>query len=223
MVILRHQYSRQVALPIIGTHRPLRSAHGFFLLASLLVLANLGCTGPRPIQPSVNASELSDEGFQSYLAEVELVTVDEAFRGILILADGEDTSKNFEERRQKLESRGIVRPAWHLEADNVADTGSVAYMVCQVCRIKGGVDMRTFGRLGLGDRRYALRELIYREMINDSVDYQYMTGAGFFALIRKADELMEKRGLYETKGVDLTDEKDRDAEGNLIVPPTVNK
>ena len=75
------------------------------------------------------------------------------------------------------------------------------------------------GVIGLGDRRYALRELIYREMIDEVVDYDYMTGAALFALMRKADALMEKKGLYESEGVDLSDETDRDAEGNLIVPP----
>jgi hypothetical protein len=218
MVILKHRHVGHVGLPIMGTHRPIWSASFLSLLASLTILASMGCAGPRSVQPSVNVSELGDEGFQAYLAEVDLVTVDEAFRGILILADGEDTSKDFEERRQKLESRGVVRPIWHLQPDNVIDAGSTAYMICQVCQIKGGVDMHLFGSWGLGDRRYALRELVYREMINDSVDYQYMTGAGFYAIIRKADELMEKRGLYETKGVDLTDEKDRDEHGNLIVP-----
>lgn len=201
----------------MGTHRRFL-ASGTSVLA-LVFLAFSGCAGPRTTQPKVNVSELSDEGFQSYLAEVDLVTVDEAFRSILILADGEDTSKTFDERRQKLESRGIVRPQWKLQSDDVVDAGSTAYMICKVCHISGGVDMHLFGSWGLGDRRYALRELIYREMINESVDYQYMTGPAFFALIRKADEVMEKSGLYESKGVDLTDERDRDAQGNLIVPP----
>ena len=79
--------------------------------------------------------------------------------------------------------------------------------------------MHLLGKAGLGDRRYALRELIYREMIDDAVDYQYMTGAGFFALLRTADALMEKKGLYAPTGIDLSDETDRDPQGNLIVPP----
>jgi hypothetical protein len=179
-----------------------------------------GCTGPRQEQPSVNAAELSDEGFQAYIAEVNLITVDEAYRAMLILADGQDGSSGFEERKTKLESRGIAREAWKLQPENVIDSGSVAYMICKICQIKGGVNMHLFGSWGLGDRRYALRELVYREMIDDSVDYQFMTGAVLYGLMREADELMAQKGLYETKGVDLTDEGDRDAEGNLIVPPT---
>lgn len=204
----------------IMVHPPRRRLAAFTLLALSLGGIELGCTGPRKEPPDVKASELSDEGFQAYLAEVNLVTVDEAYRAMLILADGQDESKNFEERKQKLETRGIARAAWNLQPENVADSGSVAFMVCKICKIGGGVNMHLFGSWGLGDRRYALRELVYREMIDESVDYQYMTGAALYGLMRKADELMAKKGLYETKGVDLSDQGDRDAQGNLIVPPS---
>ncbi len=178
-----------------------------------------GCAGPRQSPPAVDPATLSDEGFQAYLAEAPLVTVDEAYRAILILADGEDGSASFDDRRQKLESRGIARAAWNLQPENVVDAGSVAYMVCQVCQIRGGVCMNLFGRPGLGDRRYALRELVYRDMIDDTVDHQYMTGPAMVSLMADADALMEKKGLYETQSVELTDEGDRDASGDLIVPP----
>ena len=190
---------------------------GLFLFG--IVGAASGCAGPRTSVQSVASDKLSDDGFQAYLAELELVTVEEAYRGMLILADGEDTCEDFEQRREKLESRGIAKTAWDLQPENVVDAGSVAYMVCRICEIQGGVNMRLFGSIGLGDRRYALRELVYREMIDQTVDYEYMTGAALFALMRKADALMEKKGLYESEGVDLSDETDRDAEGNLIVPP----
>lgn len=190
------------------------------ILAAPLLLS-VACAGPRPTQPPVNADTLDDDGFQFYLNEVDLVTVDEAYRAILILADGEDTSENFAERAQKLESREIVRAAWELQPDHVIDSGSVAYMVCRICELRGGLNARLLSPTGLGDRRYALRELIYREMIDDSVDYQYMTGTALFALMRKADQLRAKKGLYESKDVDLTDEGDRDAGGQLIVPEAV--
>jgi hypothetical protein len=180
-----------------------------------------GCAGPRREQPAVDSSTLSDAAFSAYLAETPLITVDEAYRAVVILADGEDSYSSFDERRQALESRGIARSAWNLRPENVIDAGSVAAMICNVCQIKGGLNRTLFGRIGLGDRRYALRELIYREMIDDAVDYQYMTGPAMLELIAKADALMEEKGLYETEHIDLSDETDRDADGNLIVPPPV--
>ncbi|HVP11875.1 MAG TPA: hypothetical protein VMV94_11905, partial [Phycisphaerae bacterium] len=76
-----------------------------------------------------------------------------------------------------------------------------------------------FGRAGLGDRRYALRELIYMEMIDDTGDYQYVTGATMVGVLAKADALMQKKGLYQAEEVDLSDETDRDEFGDLKVPP----
>ena len=43
---------------------------------------------PRKTEPSVNAATLSDDAFQAYLATLDVVTVDETFRAMLILADG---------------------------------------------------------------------------------------------------------------------------------------
>ncbi|MFH1419742.1 MAG: hypothetical protein ABII12_15830 [Planctomycetota bacterium] len=188
------------------------------LSIAMLVWVGSGCAGPRHSTPSVDPNELSDEGFQAYLAEIDLVTVDEAYRAMLILADGEDTCESFETRRSALESRGIAKSAWSLVPENVIDAGSVAYMICRICELRGGVSFNLFGRLGLGDRRYALRELEYREMIDDKVDYQYMTGASLVGLMAKADALMEKKGLYETETIELSDETDRDEHGGLIVP-----
>lgn len=197
-----------------NTGKPFRLA----LLGLCCCLAG-ACAGPRQSQPTVDPATLSDDAFQAYLAEVDVVTVDEAYRAMLVLADGEDVCKTFEERKQKLESRGIARPQWKLQPEDVVDAGSVAYMICRVCKIRGGVCHNLFGRPGLGDRRYALRELIYREMLDDTADYQYMTGAAMVGLMAKADAVMEKQGLYEVERIDLSDETDRDEFGNLKVPP----
>jgi len=194
---------------------------GFVRIMLIIVFAaaaSTGCAGPRMSTPPADPNELSDAAFQGYLTEIDLVTTDEAFRAMLILADGVDPSDGFEQRKAALESRGIARTAWGLHPNNVVDAGSVAYMVCRICQIPGAVSMNLLGSVGLGDRRYALRELIYRKMIADTVDYQYMTGAALYALMRKADALMEKKGLYESTGVDLSDETDRDEQGELIVP-----
>jgi len=197
-------------------HTQLRSR--VFVLAYILVFAASGCAGPRQTAPKVDPATLDDDAFQSYLAQAGMVTVDEAYRAMVILADGKDGSKDFEERRKKLESRGIANPLWNLKPQNVIDSGAIAFMICRICKISGGVDMVVLGSWGLGDRRYAMRELIYREMIEDSVDYQYMTGAKLVGLMSKADTIMAKKNLYNNQGIQLTDEKDRDAQGNLIVP-----
>jgi hypothetical protein len=131
------------------------------------------------------------------------VTVDEACRAVLILADGEDTAKTAEKRMAVLEERGIVRPAWKLRPDDCIDKGSVAYMVCRVLRIQGGVNMLVFGSWGPGDRRYALRELVYRQMMADSPAYRYIAGAELASLLREADSYMQERNAYTMESVEL--------------------
>lgn len=207
------------AAPIIGCIRPRLFFLALILSGSALVC---GCAHPRQTEPEVNPNELNDQGFQVYLARAPLITVDEAYRAMLILADGEDTSQGFAERKEKLESRGIARAAWNLQAENVIDAGSLAFMVCRICKISGGVNSTLFGSWGLGDRRYALRELIYRQMVDEMIDYQFVTGADLHGLMRKADAFMMEKGLYESENIDLTDEGDRDEHGELIVPPSPN-
>ena len=188
-------------------------------VALACVLPIVGCLGPRKVAPAKDPTGLSDEAFQAYLAEAPFVTVEEAYRAMLILADGEDTCKTHEERAAKLESRGIARAAWKLEPQNVVDAGSVSYMVVKICQIGGGVNFNLFGSWGLGDRRYAMRELVYRKMLEDSADYQAMAGDRLVGLMARAGDLMEKKGLYDSAKIDLSDETHRDASGELIVPP----
>jgi hypothetical protein len=219
MVILSDTRGISVHRPcIISRTRVVSTGTFHTLLALIWVIGQFGCAAPRAVQPETDPATLSDEGFEAYLAEVPHVTVDEAYRAMLILADGEDGRESFEQREAELQRRGIARAQWNLQRDDIIDTGSVAYMVCRICEIRGGVSSRLFGSWGFGDRRYAVRELVYREMVEEGVDYQFMTGSGLYTLLHKADDLMAEKGLYESAGVDLSDEGDRDAEGNLIVP-----
>ncbi|MCK6484732.1 MAG: hypothetical protein HUU22_15365 [Phycisphaerae bacterium] len=180
---------------------------GWWLPAVILAFV-AGCAAPRKTAPPVDPATLSDDGFLHYLAEVPLVTTDEAYRAMLILADGEDTCKSFEERRDKLVQRQIVNPAWDLQPDHVIDRGSVAAMVCKICRLRGGLNRVLFASWGLGDRRYANRELVYRDLLDPGTDYVPIKGGQLVALMTKADALMEERGIYETVPVELGGEAD---------------
>ncbi len=152
----------------------------------------------------VDASGLDDMSFlHDYLARRPTVTVDEAYRAMLILADGHDPSSSFDERRAALEQRGISRAAWKLEADQPIDKGSVAYMVCQILKVRGGLNRVIFGSWGPGDRRYALRELVYRRMMADSPAYRYIAGPELASLLRSADDYMQKHRLYEMESVEI--------------------
>lgn len=193
----------------------------FLIFGTLLTLVGMtGCSAARPPETAlsgVDPDTLSDSAFQVYLNRVPLVTVGEAYRAMLILADGKDGRDSFAARKQELENRDIVRAAWGLQPDHVIDTASVSYMVCKICEMPGGINQVLFGSWGLGDRRSAMRELMFRGMIDDSIEYEYVTGSALFALMRNADAYMKEKGLYESD-VDLSDETDRNNAGELIVP-----
>ncbi len=162
--------------------------------------ANEGVASSPPVDPA----RLDDADFvHEYLVRRPTVTVDEAYRAMLILADGKDDAKTAEQRRAVLEQRQITRPAWKLDAEQPIDKGSVAYMVCRILRIEGGVNRVIFGSWGPGDRRYALRELVYRRMMADAPAYRYITGAELAALLREADQYMQKKGMYQAESVEL--------------------
>ena len=59
------------------------------------------------------------------------------------------------------------------------------------------------GGMGIGDRRYAVRELVYRRMLSEGADYRYLSGAEMVSLMAKADAYMAERGLYQEESVDI--------------------
>jgi hypothetical protein len=180
--------------------RRLRKAALPVLALALLVG---GCGRPRKTQPSVDPATLDDTAFQAYLADAPVVTVDEACRAMLILADGHDATKDWSQRSQELLRRGWIRSAWGLHPGDMVDRGTVAFMICKVCKVYGGVDQLILGSWGLGDRRYAYRELVYRELMPPGTEFEVVTGGQLVGLMGKADSLMEKKHLYQTEKFDL--------------------
>ena len=150
-------------------------------------------------------NQLDDDTFLASLADQALVTVDQCYRAMVILADGEDAFGSFDERRASLEGRGIARAAWGLKPGGNIDKGSAAFMVCRILQVKGGLNRILFGSWGLGDRRFAYSELVYRNLIRvPGVDYQPITGGELVALLGVADEYMSDTGVYEQEPVELT-------------------
>jgi len=176
------------------------------LIVAGLALLTGGCAATKvPLDPAVD--KMSDMAFLARLPNRPLVAVDEAARAVLIVADGECDAQTADARQEAVIARGIVRPAWKLAPDDALDRGTLAYMIARVCVIDGGINCRTFGEAGIGDRRYALREMVYQKLMTDGPVYGLVTGGEMTAVLTKADAYMEKRGLYEVdKPVELGDQ-----------------
>jgi len=145
-----------------------------------------------------------DVFLHEHLQKQPMVTTAEAYRAMLILADGDDTQDSFEARQQTLEQRGIARRSWGLSRDACIDKGSVAFMVCKILQVRGGVNLALLGELGIGDRRYAVRELAYMDLMPQAASYRYITGGELVDLMLKADRYMAEHNMYEEESVDIS-------------------
>jgi hypothetical protein len=170
-------------------------ARGF--LVAVLALAACGCTQTLRSEQADRGDRVDVDAFlHEHLQQQPMVTVAEACRAMVLLADGEDRFTSFPEREASLVSRGILRPEWKLERDACIDKGSVAYMTCRILKIRGGINYNLLGRLGVGDRRYAVRELVYMELMPSASVHRYMTGGELVDLCLKADRYMASHGHY---------------------------
>jgi hypothetical protein len=174
----------------------------------VILLALGGCSRlSRPEQARLGDQVNQDAFLHDHLQREPVVTVAEACRAMVILADGEDRFESYAAREEYLLSRKILRPEWRLQRDEAIDRGSVAYMVVQILRIQGGVNLNVMGRLaGLGDRRYAVRELVYHEIMEDLPPYRFISGAELVDAVGKADAYMAKNGLYTEPAADVVRE-----------------
>ena len=176
---------------------PKRGSRGA-LLAAILVAA--GCTSvKRTYQPEQDHGEMSDVGFIHYLSSLPMVTADEAYHAMLLLADGRDAGGDFEGRAQILQERGVVRSAWNLAPDDALDRGTMAFMLVKILRLKGGVNDVVLGSWGPGDRRYALRTAVWRGMVPWGPVYQVVTGGELVTAMTNADKYMELEGMYASQ------------------------
>jgi hypothetical protein len=173
----------------------------------LAMIVTTGCTQTLRVEQADAGEKASADSFlNEHLEKQPMATVAEAYRAMLMLADGEDKYTDFDARRQALESRGITRPEWGLRREACIDRGSVAYMVCQVIKLQGGVNFNLFGRLtGAGDRRYAVRELAYVEIMEPSAPYRYITGGELVDVLAKADRYMAEHNMYPQQPADIKD------------------
>lgn len=172
----------------------------------LAALVSAGCSQTlRPEQADRGEQLDVDALLHEHLQAEPMVTVAEACRVMLLLADGEEQYADFDARRAALEERGITRSAWGLRREACIDRGSIAYMLCRILEIRGGVNLALLGGLGIGDRRYAVRELVYRQLMEPGAPYRYMAGSELVDLAARADRYMAKHGMYDEEEVDVSE------------------
>lgn len=179
-------------------------------IASVCLIASVsvGCSAiSKPDQAQAGEQVNPDAFLHDHLQSEPIVTVAEAYRAMVMLAEGDDKYDSFASREEYLLQKEIIRSEWKLESDVAIDRGSVAYMVLQILKVRSGVNMNLFGRLlGVADRRYAVRELAYIDLMEDRPPYRFISGAELVDLMGKADAYMAENGLYPEERTDVVQE-----------------
>lgn len=129
---------------------------------------------------------------------------DLALRKVTYLSDGcysvclllgvADRYSNFESQKNFLKEQGILpEKAINAGANEPLRKSAAAYMFCRALDIKGGAVMRVFGP----SERYALRELIYKQLVAEGPAKKIVSGMELLSILMRASEYKNKEVLVK--------------------------
>ncbi len=158
--------------------------------------------------PSQDHNTLEQAEFAHYIAEQPMMTYDQLCRAVLLLADGDESPRSFENRVAELQSRGIARERWSFGAQDVVDRGVLAYMIFRTSNLPGGINTRLSGWTGVGCERYALKEVARKRIIRYGLPYQIPTGGEVMRALARADDYLADHGMYESAEKEIRSPRD---------------
>jgi len=167
------------------------------VIAAAATLAS-GCahepviTGPAAALPAGEDSA----AFLDRMSSQTAVSENDAMRGILLLLEGKDDARTFQQRVELLRGKGIIDPSWDCNADKPVTKGRFAYMVYQACKFPGGVILTLTGP----SERYCLRELRYREVMAEGSAFSQVTGMEFVGVLGRVDVYIRTGQLPSKSG-----------------------
>lgn len=156
-------------------------------LAAAAILAGVAGCSPQALRIEGPEAKLpADEGSPGFLDRVSsqaMVSENDAFRGVLMLLDGQDKAETFQQRVNGLAAKDVLPGCWSYAAARPITRGKLAYMVCQACKVRGGVVMHLTGP----SQRYCLRELQYLRMMSGGSAIGRISGLEYVAVLSRAD------------------------------------
>jgi hypothetical protein len=132
------------------------------------------------------ASEVyADTTYFRELADRNVTYISDGCYTACLLLGVVDRYKNFESQRQFLKEKGIL-PAKlsNAKANYLLRNGTAAYMFFQALDIEGGAITRIFGP----SERYALRELVFKELVNEGPENKIVSGKELLSILLRASE-----------------------------------
>ena len=122
--------------------------------------------------------------FWHTLAAQPVTCNDDAFHGLLIYLDGQDTAKDYGERLAALRQKHLLPSGFNEPATQAVRRGTLAVAIVKSLNIRGGWAMHVFGPT----ERYATRELQYLDLYPPSAENQTFSGAEFVGVMGKFED-----------------------------------
>ena len=157
-----------------------------WIIAAIVLAGCQAAQVEHPVTQSAGGTDADSQlEFWSELETQHITSNDDAFHGLLLYLDGNDSAADYAHRVAVLKSRGLLVPAFDRPANESVSRGVLAVAIAKELGIKGGVMMRLTG--GNFDR-YALRELVYRKLYPAGSENQTFSGAEYVGIIGKIDD-----------------------------------
>lgn len=159
-------------------------------LIALLGIAFLasGCQMPhvkQPVDRQFGGSDVDAQlDFWHTLNDQLVASNDDAFHGLLLYLDSQDNMPDYPSRVAELKRRGLLPAYFNGPADEAVSRGIVAYAAVRMLKIKGGWMMSLFGT----SERYAVRELMFRNVFPPSSPEQTFSGTEFVGIIGRIED-----------------------------------
>ncbi len=121
------------------------------------------------------------------LSERRVLSNNEMAHGLIEMANRTDPNETYPQRITWLKGHGYLDQGFSAPAHASAERGTVAQILCRILDIEGGLTMRLIG----AHPRYAVRELAYLQIMQQSSPQQGLSGIEFVGIINRAEAYTE--------------------------------
>lgn len=144
---------------------------------------------PRPEQELDHAESLES---------TSVVTNNDMLHGFIVFVGGEDPWTTYAQRVVDARARGWVPRDWREPANESATVGRMASIASHIVEIRGGLSFMLLGPTP----RYALRELIYQDILPARTENQSLSGLEFTDFLNRLSRMSRlKEGTAATAAV----------------------
>jgi hypothetical protein len=131
----------------------------------------------------------ADAAFIRDMMEKKEATLADGCRAVYYFSGGDENEQDIDKIVAYLLKMKYIKKSYPNKLDRRFRRGQFAYMLCRVLDIKGGLTMRIIGTT----ERYALRELIYMDMMPRVNQAKYVSGIEILGVLSRAERYRSEK------------------------------